>query len=127
MIRKQILDLAVNTAKSSDHKQNLAAVIFKKKTIISASCNYTSSHRRRLHPKFSRYPTSVHAEVSAIIKAKTDLKGCSMLVVRINRNDKFLLAKPCQWCMAYIQHVGIKKLYFSLSEYPYICEYKIRQ
>lgn len=127
MPRKQIIDLAVQTAKQSTHTQKLAAVIFNRKSVISYSCNYPESHRKKLHPKFSRYPTSIHAEVAAIIKARSDLKGCSLLVVRINKKNQLLLARPCSWCFDYICHVGIKKLFYSISNYPYIEESKIKR
>lgn len=58
----------------------------------------------------------------AILKARRELKGSSILVVRINKNNKLRLAKPCIDCMKYIEYVGIRKVFYSLSEYPYIIE-----
>jgi len=119
------INIAIEEAKKSIHKQKIGCVIFNKKKIISKGYNTPSKSIKKLHPKYQRWPNSIHAEVAAIIKAKTDLKGCDILVVRINNDDKFRLAKPCHNCMMYIEHVGIHKIYYSIDSYPYIKEEKV--
>ncbi len=121
-ISSTLINIAIEEAKKSDHKQKVGAVIFDKKRIISKGHNTCQKSVKKLHPKFQRFKYSVHAEVDWIIKAKKDLKGTSILVVRLNKNNQFRLSKPCFNCMNYIQYVGIKKVFYSISKYPYILE-----
>jgi deoxycytidylate deaminase len=120
IIRKSIVDDAIKLAKNGDHKQRVGCVIFHKKKILSYGWNQCQRSVKKLHPKYQRWKGSVHAEVDAIIHAKTELKGTSLLVIRINKKEQLRFSKPCQHCMKYIQHVGIKKVYYSTSSYPYI-------
>jgi deoxycytidylate deaminase len=119
------INIAIEEAQKGDHKQMLGCVIFNKKKIISKGHNSCLKSVKNLHPKYQKWPGSVHAEVDAIIKAKTDLKGCDMLIVRINKNKQLRLAKPCESCMNYIKYIGIHKIYYTISNYPYIQEEKI--
>lgn len=125
MIKERLINLAVEEAKKSTYKHRIGSIIFHKKNIISSDHNYELGVRKKLHPRFQRFPTSIHAETSTIIKAKTDLKNCSILIVRINRQNQLRLAKPCLWCFEYIQFVGIKEIFYSISAYPYIERIKL--
>lgn len=111
-------------AKKSHEKQRVGCVIFKQKKIISKGYNTSQKSVKRLHPRFQRWPHSIHAEVDAIIKAKKNLKGCSLLVIRINNNSQFRMSKPCSNCSKYIEYVGIKNIFYSISNYPYIVKDK---
>jgi deoxycytidylate deaminase len=109
-IKKCILE-----AKKSDFKFRVGAVVFNKGEFISSGHNYANKSIKKHHPKFRKIPDSIHAEVDAIIRAKKDLKGASILVIRINSNDEFRMSKPCDYCRAYLAHVGIKYCYYSIS------------
>lgn len=119
-INNKFITIALEEAKKGDHKQRVGCVIFDKKKIISYGHNTCQRSAKKLHPKFQRYPFSVHAEVDAILKAKTDLKGMSALVIRINNKNQFRLSKPCKNCLKYLYYVGIKKIFYSVNNYPYI-------
>lgn len=109
----KIIELAIREALKSDYQHRIGAVIFHQKTIISTGYNKPFSFARNLHPKYCHYPTSIHAEVRAILSAKTDLKGCEICVIRINRAIEKRLSLPCPHCMSYLQDVGIKRIWYS--------------
>lgn len=119
-LNNNIIDLAVKEALKSQCHHKIGAVIFKGSKIISSGHNYALKSVKHLRPKFQKWPGSVHAEVDAIIRARTDLRRTSIVVVRVNNSNKFLLSKPCKWCMSYIEHVGLKNIYYSVPYYPYI-------
>jgi len=112
MIKSSIISKAVSEAMLAEHKHKLGACLFNKRYIISSGRNYPSKSLKHFHPKFSRWKGSVHAEVDAIIRARRDVKGCSILVIRLVKNG-FGMAKPCEQCLAYLSHVGIKNIYYS--------------
>ena len=115
-MNNSILKIAVGYAEKSPHRMRTGAVIFDKRYIISAGTNHPCRSIRHLRPKFTRWKGSAHAEVLAIINAKCDLRGCSILVVRINRKGELRLAKPCDQCLAYLGYVGIKYCYYSTND-----------
>ena len=125
-IKSHIIKQAFKQATKSTYlKARMGAIIFNKKVILSKGTNYSLKSCCKLHPQFQEYKGSIHAEVDAIIKARKDLKGSSILIIRINKQNQFRLAKPCKECMKYLEFVGIKKIYYSINSFPYIKEEKI--
>lgn len=111
-----LVNVAVEESKKSTYKIRMGAVIFNKKRIIAIGHNHTNSMSRKLRPEFQEWPESIHAEIETILKAKTDLRGCDMLVLRVNNSNCFRMSKPCGFCMAMISRVGIKNVYYSNDE-----------
>lgn len=124
-IKNRWINLACKEALKSTYKQKLGAVVFNKGRFISSGHNYGNRSIASHLPKFRHWPTSLHAEIIAVINARTDLKGASILVVRINNKNEFRLALPCANCMSYLKYVGIKKVYYSINSYPYFERIKI--
>lgn len=121
----KFLKQAIDEAVKSKHKQRVGAIIFDKSKIVSRGYNQSARSVKHLKKKFQRWPGTVHAEVAAIVTSKTNLKNLSMLVVRINSKNQLRLARPCRWCQMYLEYVGIKKIYYSINEFPYIKELKL--
>jgi deoxycytidylate deaminase len=111
-----LLKLAEETASKSEHNQRHGAVIFDKNIIISTGYNVASGSASKLHPRFCRWQYSIHAETACILNAKTDLKGCSMLIIRLNKANELMNSRPCNWCYSYLNYVGIKKIIYSNKE-----------
>lgn len=111
-----IIKKAIEEAESSEfYPFKIGAVIFKGKRILSSGKNGIRSSS--IHPKYKNYLESLHAEQNALIGLNWNhLKGCSILVIRINRNGELTIAKPCKMCMALLNYVGIKKIYYSDSD-----------
>jgi deoxycytidylate deaminase len=113
----RLIQIAIFEAKKSNYKQKMSCVLFDKKKIISVEHNRINSHKRNLHSRFQRWGGSIHCEVASILAAKTDLKGVSALVVRINNNDELRYSKPCDRCMEYFRFVQLKDVYFVNREF----------
>ena len=108
-----VIKKAKEEAVKADHKHKIGAAIFNKGKVYSVGRNHSMRSVKHLLPKFKRYPTSIHAEVDSIIKARRDISGLSILVVRVNKKGDLLLAKPCDNCLSYISYVGLKNIYYS--------------
>ncbi|MCK9429360.1 MAG: deaminase [Candidatus Omnitrophica bacterium] len=111
-----LLKQAIIEARRSTYKMQVGCVIFDKNKIISRGHNTAQRSVKHLLKKYQRYPNSIHAEVAAILNAKRDIKGMSLLVVRINAKGQLVLSKPCPNCFSYITFVKIKKIYFSTND-----------
>lgn len=112
MIRASIISRAVGEANQAKHSHQVGAVIFNKRYIISSGRNYPCKSVKHLKPIYSRWKGSVHAEVDAVIKARRDVRGCSMLVLRLVSTG-FGMAKPCSQCYSFLEHIGIRTIFFS--------------
>jgi len=102
---KRIADIAEEEATKSHHHYKLGAVIFKQGKVISKGHNDT---KRGFSGYRGFWEGSLHAEIAAIIKSRTDVSGCSILVRRRYGRD----SSPCPNCMAAIKGAGLKKVYF---------------
>ena len=103
---KNLIEKSKQLALKSTHRYKHGAVIFKQGKILSTGFNKTERG-------FSGFPDywqgSLHAEIAAIINARTDVRGCSIMVVRHNAGN----SKPCNACLAAIKAAGIKKLFYT--------------
>lgn len=111
-----LMKRAIQETKKSSHELfRFGVVIFNKNKILSTGTNSIRA-ARNLHPRFFRWPGSVHAEVAAILSAKTNLSGSSMFIVRVNKAGNLMYSRPCEHCLKYIIEVGIKKIIYSISD-----------
>lgn len=61
-----------------------------------------------------RSMVGVHSELAAILKYnKTTCYDCIFINVRIDRNFKPTIAKPCKGCQDLLTQVGYKKVYYT--------------
>lgn len=106
----------------------LGCVIYKGKTILAKGHNCANANIK-IPMKYLRWKGSLHAEVAAIINAirrGKNLSGATLLVVRINRDNQFRIAKPCQYCELAIKELTpIRKVQYSINEFPYMKKERI--
>jgi len=106
----KFFDLAKKIAKLSNHGHfKLGSVIVRGSKIVSMGINNIKTHPKAPHPYFS-----LHAETAAIISAKQDLSKCEIYVYRETKNGLPVMARPCEYCLPFIQEVGIKKVHYSV-------------
>ena len=105
-----VIKLAKKVASRSQHKFKLGAVIFKKGDILSFGFN----HAHKTHPKSNVPYRKIHAELGALLYlTREQLKGSSIYIHRTKKDGSEGLAKPCQYCAALLEEVGIRDIYFS--------------
>ena len=120
-----ILKAAVQEALKSDYKFKLGSVIFKGKRIISVGHNQIRSVSAVTDDK-RKWSNSLHSELAAILRGPNYriYKGASIFIVKVSKTEhSFSNARPCEYCMASLEYVGIKKIYFTneQGEISYEC------
>jgi deoxycytidylate deaminase len=116
------LNLAKTTARHSNYKIKMGAVIVQHGTPIAVGFNRVKSHPRWV----SNLNATVHAEISALIVAgKCDVTGAIIFVYREHKNGLPALARPCANCMAVLAERGIKRVVYSIDTFPFYIEEKI--
>lgn len=116
------LKLAKTVSKFSDHRVKVGAVIVKRKPII-ACANKNVTHPLYADPSKGK-SSSLHAEIRCIIHSKCDLLGSDIYVYRETKDGESALARPCKVCLQALREAGIKRMYYSIKEYPY---YKVEK
>jgi dCMP deaminase len=108
----KFFDLAKTLSKHSDHPQHkLGAVITRGNKVVSIGYN-----KNKTHTKSNHCWKRLHAEISAIIKARQDLTGCSIYIYREKKDGSFGLARPCHTCMLAIKEAGITKAHYTTEK-----------
>jgi deoxycytidylate deaminase len=121
LFKKGYFFLAKNVSKYSNMDKKLGAVIVRKKP-ISIGFNIGKS---RPSNDYSDWAWTNHAEYKAVLNAGwfADLKGCIIYVYREHADGTPALARPCNNCIRFLTAVGIKRMYYTVNEYPYwLCE-----
>jgi len=109
---KSLIRSAARASLNSDYKLPLGAVIFRGKRILATGWNQNKTHNYA--SQYMEYPY-LHAEVDAILSARyrVDLEGTSIFVVRLLKNGRLAMAKPCPHCQQACNDVGIKRAYWT--------------
>jgi len=117
---KNIVYTAIEQAKKSKFHYQMGAVLFRKHIVLSTGMNHAYTPvpwrtRKHVKAKFLKHPTSIHAEVDALIRNHRNLSGASLFVCRVGKSGRLLMARPCAHCKAYLLHYGIKDIYYTDS------------
>jgi deoxycytidylate deaminase len=113
------VNLAIKQAKKANFKQRVGAVISKGNNILGLGYNQTNRYQSKV--KSTHYPGSMHAEIAAIVdvmrrNSPSVLKGSTITIVRLFKDDTPGLAYPCEDCYPVIKNSGIKKIRFSNND-----------
>lgn len=111
------IKMALKQCQHSKFRFRLGAVITKGGRVLGTGHNITNSYSPlNPHP----FKDSIHAEVKAILSVlkrgnPNSLKGASLYVARYSSTGP-RLARPCSFCMAFAQEVGISKVIYTTNE-----------
>jgi deoxycytidylate deaminase len=96
----------------------ISATLDKRNRIISIGENSSI----KTHPMMLHYSTKskrankiyLHAEISAMVKSQRLVH--KLIVIRIDHNGQFALAKPCPLCQMALSDAKITKVYYTTNE-----------
>lgn len=116
---------AKKESQKSSYKHRIGAVVVSGGSCLSRGFNEIRHSRELI--EYSQWENSVHAERSAIrkVKDKSKLHGATIFIYREFKNGMPATAMPCNNCLDLIKAVGIKKIYFTTSAFPYYGEIKL--
>lgn len=118
---------AYKEALKSTYKQRLGACLVSSGRIIATGYNQIRYHR--IGSKWSSYESSLHAEVACLTSIdKSRIRNATLYILRIsNKDDRPMLSYPCPNCIELIKYLDIKKVVYSIEEYPYYKEVKTKE
>lgn len=95
--------------KSNAPNFRMGAVIARGRKVIGLGANDVV----KTHPKSNSPYGHIHAELSAMLNARTDISGSTLYIFRAGNKEGPLLAKPCKHCQALIKKENIKYVVYS--------------
>lgn len=114
---KSIFALAIKTAHQSEgvgkrQCYRMGAVLYHGKKPIIAKPNSNKNHA--INQLFTDRPIRLHAEANVI--KSIGINACrnkSLFVVRVQKDGRTTMSKPCDSCQELIKLVGIKKVFYT--------------
>ena len=120
MIDRPVMELALETADSSLSRKKVGALLLNRGKIVAKGVNQDT----KSHPLQARLAEMVglddkiylHAEVSALIKCKSDVD--TIVVARLGGHDGDELrnAEPCPICKLALKNAGIRHIYYTTDD-----------
>ena len=74
------------------------------------------------------YACTIHAEIDAIMSGRKKIRfeGSKIYVVRVKSDGTVGNAKPCEMCEHVLFNYGIKRVYHTTDEFPYVGSFKLK-
>lgn len=108
---EKLIRRAVDVAQTSEYRWKHGAVIAKNSKILGSAPN-----KFRNSPSVDPDNVSDHAEratLRELLKVRSDLRGCTIYIARINKAGQTMMSRPCVWCMWAIIEAGIKEIVYT--------------
>jgi deoxycytidylate deaminase len=107
-----------NLAKKSNLVSRHAAMLFTKKEFYfgyNTSRSYIDGILKpTLHAEMDVLKRYARKNTKSLVNSNVlKRKKCSILVIRINKDDELVNSKPCSSCMEHMRSINIKSVYYS--------------
>lgn len=109
------IDIARSLLDKPPSKNKHFSFIVKKNRIRSIGFNNTKK-TSPLSYKYNPLWPYVHSEVSAVTKFDgklSDLENCILINVRLDKQGKVMMSKPCKNCLQLVANFGFKKVFYT--------------
>jgi len=124
-MNESFYDFAIEVAKSSPSKKQVGSVLLYKNRVVATATNLD----KKTHPLQARLAERVglhqkiylHSEIAALVKCREECD--TIIVARVNSQNKLRNAKPCPICSLALKEAGVSKVYYSTNE-GFLYEYK---
>jgi deoxycytidylate deaminase len=119
IVSNRLQNIAKDLAHMSEHHFRVGALIVKGRRVLSTGYNKTKTHTI-IRNKIDRYSLcdKLHAEMAAILNARTDIIGAKLYILRVCPDNKYGtgMSKPCNLCMRLIRASGIKDVFYTTGD-----------
>lgn len=126
LVRTIELAQALMPIKSTGRVFHLATIYDGPRLLSIGYNNYKHEHLRHKYGEYkalrggeSNYTPGRHAEIVAANRLKLLKKNLTMCVVRVDRNGKVSLSKPCNNCAKILRSMNFKEIIWSIDNSSY--------
>ncbi|MBC8408772.1 MAG: hypothetical protein H8E12_08655 [Rhodobacteraceae bacterium] len=116
---ERFVDLA--KALVDKNHRHVSFIVRRNKIISIGTNNLVKTHTRNLNYDYRgrkgediRREVGVHSELSAVLKmSEENLTKHSLVNVRINKNGRAAMSKPCKGCLDLVRQLNFNKVYYT--------------
>jgi deoxycytidylate deaminase len=120
-----LYNFAIEVAKSSPSKKKVGSVLLYKNRVVATATNLD----KKTHPLQARLAERVglhqkiylHSEIASLVKCREECD--TIIVARVNSQNKLRNAKPCPICSMALKEAGIAKVHYS-TDNGFLYEYQ---
>jgi deoxycytidylate deaminase len=116
--KQRYVDLAKRMAQQSTYGNvKHGAILVKGGSVLNAAFNKGShcGFGNRFRVRKTGHAT-LHAELGCVLNLDRSVtNGAEVYVVRVNKEGKYRMSKPCTMCQSVLEHVGVNKVYYSTN------------
>lgn len=97
-----------------DTQRHFSFIVIRNKIICSGINRQDKTHP--IADKFNYYKKNIHSELSAILNwplSNKELSGTTMVNIRLDKNSKIMLSKPCQFCQRLLASFDFGEIWYS--------------
>lgn len=108
---ENLIKRAVRVAQNSTYRWQHGSVVAKGNKVLGFAPN-----KLRNAPIVDQHNVSDHAEratLRELLKVREDLRGCTIYIARINKQNDTMMSRPCPDCMKAIINAGIKEIVYT--------------
>jgi tRNA(Arg) A34 adenosine deaminase TadA len=106
MARARFVNQAVRAATRASGAFRHGAVVVRKGRVVASGCNRLGADAR----------DSVHAEAATVARVPRGvLRGATMFVARIGRDQRPLESRPCARCQRHLVRLGMRRVYYTTA------------
>ena len=116
--QERYFELARRISHQSDYGcYHHGAILIKGGSVINASSNksnFCSFGARFRSPSTGN--ATLHAELGSVLGVdRSRTQNADIYVVRVNKNGKFRMSKPCPMCENAMRYCGVSRVYYSTN------------
>ena len=118
-MNQKIINKAIQTSINLKHlpsnKNKHFSFIVRKNKIESIGWNdYQKTHP--LSYKYNYYSRAIHSELACLLNCSKIDRKSYMINIRLGKNNKLLMSRPCDICESLLFHHGIFNVVYSTEE-----------
>lgn len=125
---KLAYDLALAYPYDPSLDYRLCAVIVRGGRVLSTGYNQRTCNGLTQRYRVTDHCCTTHAEVDAIVsrRKKIRFEGAKIYIVRLRHDGSVGNAKPCAMCHRILYNYGIRKAFFTTTEFPCVDSMRIK-
>ncbi len=120
-LEKKLLRIAYDLRGSVDAGNKHFTFLIRGNKVVSLGWN-NSCKSHPMGKKLGYFSSRIHSELSAYIRLqdKSQIPNLSIVNIRMSKTGVINIARPCKYCMPWIQSLGFRKLYYTQADGQFV-------
>jgi deoxycytidylate deaminase len=123
-MKEKFFKIAREESFKSNYQHKIGAILVSGSRILSKG--YNQIRHLKIGKRYTAFDCSLHAERDCVSKLdKSSVKGADIYIYRETKDGFPALSLPCSQCMFMLHELGIHRIFYTTSEFPFYCKIKL--